>query len=337
MENRREHKKTNLEILKEEADAAYARLLQAQLDNENEERISFLDKHYKFIQSEVEKEERSQIFPRNQSSTSLVTARLSQHPVEKKLISAAKPLREFSNDESVKINNHYNILRPDLKALFDAALNDSQITMETIKNPVFIKGEGYIYDLSILEKILEKTGEAIFPRNNDRVFTKKDIIPCNTLITAMLRMLNIIEGRISNAKPVEIDQYIMQMPENNKQGITIQMIKMIEKYYNDKLEPKHRVLFDAICRDSSTNMIMQNPVFLPDGYAYDENTVLFLLEAGEGKAVCPNADIEFTQNDISPCPLAVAVLEQLKMNIENSLKEARQESELFSAMNSLRL
>lgn len=313
MENRYVNK--NLNQLQDEASIALMKLLEAQDTQADENSIEKLQIDYAIKQNNLEE------YIKNKSSTSLVNSILSQHPVKSISQTFAKPQFEFSTEDSISIKKHFENLPPDLQALFNAALEDSNISLDTINNPVFLKGEGYVYDLSEIQKLLNKN--ANYPRNLDRKVTQKDIIPCNTLISAMFQMLNIIKGNISITRPVEVNTYMLEASKNDQDNISNEMIQMIEQYYVKGIEDKHRILFDIICRDSYTQMIMQRPCFLPDGYVYDRSTVSMLLESarscGQDSAMCPKMNIPFKEEDITPSPMVIAVLEQLKSNIQSRI------------------
>lgn len=296
--------------LQEQASMAYINLLSAEEERANQYDIERLQIEYNLVQSRLEQEQKNLNSMNNQSSTSQVFSKLSQSPAKNIPQTSAKPTYVFSEEENFSIKQHFEKLPKDLQALFNAALEDSNISLDTINNPVFLKGEGYIYDLSTVNEMLERNhGSCLYPRNQDKNFTSNDIIPCNTLISAKFHMLNIVKGNIYIPDPVEINEY--SFAEEN-----IALIKMIEAFYLKGLEPKHRILFDTICRDSFTNMIMHKPVFLPDGFVYDNKTAIFLLESSGESAVCPRNDkINFTLEDITPCPMTVAVLEELEKKI----------------------
>ena len=181
--------------------------------------------------------------------------------------------------------------------MLDAVLIDENISQEVIVNPVFIKKDGRVYDLSMIEKIIASNGKN--PFNQEMVFKKEDIIPCNTLIKAIQLLLLIIDQHEICSQPVEKNKFDPSQ-------------EILSEAFYQKLPPKHQRLFDIICRDPMTNMIMKDPVFLPDGYAYDRSTAEILLESAK-TAECPlDKNILFTKEDITKCYLIDSVYEYLK-------------------------
>ena len=325
MENRRDI----IRRMQEEASVALINLLNAQEDMANEYVIENLQMELSRIQSSLEYEQKNEqkrwASMQNTGSTHLVNNMLAQYPAKIILQTSAKPLHVFSAEESSRINEHFKTLPPHLQALFNAALEDSTINFDTIKNPVFLKGEGYVYDANDVEQMLERNG--IYPRNQDRKISREDIIPCNTLINAMFYLLKIIEGNIYIAEPVDINTFMLQPSEDKKVTISIEFIKKIEEFYANHIENKHRILFDTICRDSCTNIIMQQPIFLPDGFVYDLSTAETLLEsaqsAGQGSAMCPKMDIPFKAEDITPCPMVIVIFEQIKRIMQAMMNQSQ--------------
>jgi hypothetical protein len=90
-------------------------------------------------------------------------------------------------------------------------------------------------------------------------------------------------------------------------------VALLEKLYQ-RMSREHQTLFDCICRDPVTGVVMDDPVLLPDGYVYDRTTALFYLEIlGE----CPlNPAVSFKLEDITRCQFVYSVLDELKSQIE---------------------
>lgn len=312
-----------IEELEESASVALVKLFDAQERQADRDTLENLEQQYNVILVKIEDVKSRFNAHGNKGSTSAVMSKLSQLSIAQPVVNlsqaCAQPLHIFTKEENDRINKHYESMRQDLKLLFDAALEDSSISMDKIDNPVFLKNEGYVYDAASVDEMLGNKTAVNYPRNPSVQFTRKEVIPCNTLIKAKLHMLNIMEDVISTADPVEMNTYMQPAYDNAQSNIPPEIIKIIETYYMKGIEAKHRVLFDAVCRDSCTNMIMQRPVFLPDGYVYDRSTVMQLLDsayfAEEESAMCPMANITFKIEDITRCRLAEAVLEQLKNNI----------------------
>jgi hypothetical protein len=232
-----------------------------------------------------------------------------------------QPLQTFSEKDSALIEEHYEKIPADLKILLDAVLKDENIKLEIMTNPVFVKGDGHVYDLATVEKIIAKGGKN--PLNEDMKFKKEDIIPCNTLIKAVQILFAIISGSEFSNKPVEINQFNQDALDKTMSSKTIssELIKVIETYYQT-LPPKHQCLFDIICRDPMTNMIMNDPVFLPDGYAYNRSTAEFLLDSMESAPCYLDKNISFKKDDITKCYLIFSVFESLQKMAKQNIVPA---------------
>lgn len=230
----------------------------------------------------------------------------------------ATPRRVFTEPEIKAINAHYSKLPDNLRKLMDASIQDDHISLELIPNPVFIRGEGQVYDKAVLEKLLQGKQEADTPCNRNIKFKKSDIIPCNTLIASMECLLDIIKGKAIAAPPPEAKLTSLNKNVVRKR-ISAELIVAAELAYQ-KMEGKHKKLFDLICRDPITHEIMDNPVFLPDGYIYDHSTALSYLKMADGQTPS-NQKLFFTEKDITPCYFVIKVLEQLKENILAAAKQ----------------
>lgn len=273
---------------------------------------------------EFENEKSKSIKEKFHASTSFIQSKLYQLGVQAVHSQSVEPLEKFTDEEILEIKRRYNQIPAPLKALIDAALDDDRIQCDYVKNPVFIRGEGHLYDLSSIQLMLKGKTEANFPNNPEAKFSMADVIPCNTLIRAMKILLNILKGHNPLASAVEKNTFASVISDRRR--ISPEVIKMIESYYaSPSLEENHRALFDVICRDRLTKMIMDDPVYLPDGYTYDRSTAMFLLESAypSDRALCPfNDEITFTKDDMTESYTVMRVLDQLKANIEASQKQA---------------
>ncbi len=237
-------------------------------------------------------------------------------------VKRAEPLRTFSPEELAKIRAHYNDrskVSEHLHSLIDAALNDEEISLDLINNPVFIRGEVRIYDKAVVKSLLKANGEGTCPTNLEKTFRESDLIPCNSLIKAMTQLLNIIDNKNSAAPINHTDILFANATNNSRKNLSADIINMVENYYDKQLLDRQKALFDIICRDPMTGVIMDDPVYLPDGYVYDRSTILFCQRlAGPNKSVynCPgNEALKFTNEDVTACYFVKSVLEQLKANV----------------------
>jgi len=237
-------------------------------------------------------------------------------------VKRAEPLRTFSPEELAKIRAHYNDrskVSEHLHSLIDAALNDEEISLDLINNPVFIRGEVRIYDKAVVKSLLNPNGEGRCPTNLNKTFRESDLIPCNSLIKAMTQLLNIIDNNNSIAPINHADILFANATNKSRKNLSADIINMIETYYDKQLLDRQKALFDIICRDPLTGVIMDDPVYLPDGYVYDRSTILFCQRlAGPNKSVynCPgNEALKFTNDDVTSCYFVKSVLEQLKANV----------------------
>jgi len=155
-------------------------------------------------------------------------------------------------------------------------------------------------------------------------YKKSDIIPCNSLIIAMQQLLTIIDkGDNVEAKSIE-NKFLMTEQSNASADpvISDDMVALMEAHYK-KLPNKHKLLFDAICRDPYTHQIMVIAVLLPDGRFYDLKTAKAALTGG-GRSFCPlNDTIPFAEKDIVKAVTVNRVLAQFKINIETAMKQAQ--------------
>jgi hypothetical protein len=312
----------HLEKLETKATIALAKLLEAAEQRgqrgTSEARLNQLKNDYHIALSAFEearsafekaKDNMQQLTARTPSSPALIHSTLQEKgmPSMPPKPHQAQALQSFSEEESEIMRTHYEKIPAELKNLFDAALNDECIKLDMITNPVFIRGDGHVYDLETVKDMLERGGKN--PLDETKQFTKEDIIPCNPLIRAMQLLLEIIHNKEIIIQPVETNHFVP----------TSEFIKKIEAFYQRALPTKHQSLFDAICRDSYTNMIMNDPVFLPDGYAYNRDTARLLLESVKPmeSAPCPRDEsILFKEEDITKCYFIAAVFEYLKKIVE---------------------
>jgi hypothetical protein len=252
-------------------------------------------------------------------NSNLIHARLGIEMKHADYVTKAQPLRLFTAEEIEKITHHYDSLADHLKALLDATIFDD-ITSEIIPQPVFIRGEGHIYNINTPHEWLGDNEDKLCPQNPGRRFNKNDIIPCNTLINAMIMLLNIINGEERIALSAE-NNIAMMLKDNKRARVSAEQIALIEQLY-EKFPSRHQALFDSICRDPITGQIMDDPVLLPDGYVYDSNTAKLFLTTMKGR--CPlNPEISFTKEDVTPCQFVVAVLDQLKENADRMIAASK--------------
>ncbi|MHB1948444.1 MAG: U-box domain-containing protein [Gammaproteobacteria bacterium] len=299
--------------LEEARDAALAKLLNAQIQEAPLAEQAKLQKELDQREEELKK--------MTGGGVGLIQAGLGiASAADKKDVADAKPVRIFTPAEMEKINKHYAALPDHLKRLMDAAMNE-EISLELIAQPVFLRGDGHIYDkTATIDKLLEREDEPLYPHNQDKRFNKTTVIPCNTLILAMERLLDIINGKV---KPfTSPDSRLSSLLDAGaKKRVAPELIALIEKFYATSLIDRHKMLFDIICRDPMTNNIMSDPILLPDGYIYDRTTALTYLKYMNGE--CPkNSAIRFTEADITPCLFVISVLDQLKQNILEAAKKA---------------
>lgn len=197
-------------------------------------------------------------------------------PADLKNIKKAQPLGSFTEIEMKKINEHHGKLELNLQKLMDAAMGDEHFNYELMCNPVFLR-DGHVYDRGELKKFLaSKNGKAICPNNQDISFTEADLIPCNTLIQAIQQLLVIIETEGKVGPVIPKPKYATLEQKTDRQRIPQQLIPIIDKFYS-AMPDKHKVLFDIVCRDPVCGHIMDDPVFLPDGFVYDRTIALFML------------------------------------------------------------
>jgi hypothetical protein len=244
------------------------------------------------------------------------------HPVVAKAIQQqAKPLYVFNASEIEKINQRYEEIPASLKEIMDAALLDKN-TLGLIEQPVFIRRDDKIYSLKFLLDWLGDAEEKRHPEDDSKTFKRTDIIPCNTLIKAMQVLLQHLDG-----EDVKSHLTTLSPPQNvDRKRLTAEHIVLIEKVYAS-LEPHRQVLFDCICRDPETKIILDDPVFLPNGRVYERSTAQFYLDHYQGR--CPgNENIIFAAEDIVPCCFVINVLDQLRLDAENLMKIKREQAAL---------
>ena len=283
---------------------------QAELNNASPGVMENLAIEYAIAQSELDIEPEI----KNTSSYGIMGKSLQKEP--KNTNSYPLAWAFLTENEKERITTHYQKLPEELRALVEAALQDDRISLDMMSNPVFLRGEGHLYDRDTVVEMLKGKKEANYPNNTDKKFTEEDIIPCFSLIKAMRIMLQIIDGKEFPFNPVEVNSQ-PRISNASKPRFSPELIDMIEIYYQQSLQPKHQALFDAICRDYFTKAIIQNPVFLPNGYVYDNTTLAFLLEsAGEQNEAELPCGFRFKREDITPCYMIEKVLEKLKAMIE---------------------
>lgn len=341
---------TTLEQLQENLDSALAIYLQAQYDGRTPaNQLEELQRLYEQAQARLAAHERQRVYAPapvrppvynppvmpmhvpNMASNNFIHDRLDREFVlmnpqaqAQPVLNRAKAHRVFTAEELAKIRSHSNNqgkVAEHLQKLIDAALNDDAISLDLINNPVFIRGDVRIYDHDVLKDFLHRAGGAArCPTDDKQRFRESDIIPCNTLIKAMEQLLNIIDNK-PYTPPIKYSDILFANANNrSRANISPEIVNLIEMYYDKHLLDRQKALFDIICRDPVTGMIMDDPVYLPDGYVYDRSTVTFCKRlAGANKSAypCPGSDnqITFTDADVTPCYFVKNVLEQLSKNV----------------------
>jgi len=297
----------NIQSLEEKASQALIEKLMAESSEDKDyEKIYRINQEYELaIKSLESAKAESRPIPSAPSATNA-----SQH--------MAKAQHTFTHSEISLIESHYEKVPESLRKLMDAVISDERISLGLIPNPVFIKGEGEIYDRDTINKLLEEKASATAPLNRNLTFTKKDVIPCNTLIISMLHLLNIIQNK--ELTPITAKNKLSSLHKiTTRKRIPANLVHLIERNYMS-FQDKHKLLFDTICRDPMSNEIMDDPVLLPDGYVYDRSTALAYLELSGGK--CPlNSKVTFQKEDITSCYFVISVLDELKKSIESKLLE----------------
>jgi len=222
----------------------------------------------------------------------------------------AKPVKVFTAQEMESINAHYDKLPENLKKLMEAAILDDHVNYGFMAQPVFIRGEGQVYDRPDVITFLNGRSEALALVNKDVKYGVKDIIPCNPILIAMQHLLTIIQN-----KPIQPPAYQNELSHliEGEAKVDKRVIELMKANYF-ALPAKHKILFDALCRDPITHKIMSDPVFLPDGYIYDRVTALDYLET---LGTCPlNDKISFAKEDITPCVFVIKIIDQLKEMVD---------------------
>ncbi len=238
----------------------------------------------------------------------------------------AVAVHEFTPDDLTKIKSHLSALagRSDgehKQALIEAVIEDGTVTLDFVCNPVFILGEGDVIDKTTALGMVNDNVPSPRLRNTVKV---ENIIPCNPIILAMQVLLNIINGTNQATVELKIDNSVTIAYK-----VLTPYLSKIESYYK-MLPPKHQRLFNILCR-GSTGHILEDPVFLPDGYLYEKSLVMSWLNiayAARTPCYCPNSAIVFKEADITPCYFSQAVMNLIKENINNSAPSAATSSSL---------
>lgn len=311
-----------LKLLQNEASAAFAKLLDAQDRHLAEAEIKKLDNEHKRAQANLDRAEKilAASAPALNGNSQFIHSALEAKASKNPRSAEAKHTHTFTKADKEKIVAHCETLPPTLKNLAEAALSDDRFQLELAANPIFIKGDGEIYDAAVVEEQwLKREAKGIHPILH-KPFERKDIIPCRTLIRAVEILLEIIDGKEITAQPVGEILASCLKPAMRKR-VPAHVIALAENNYQS-LENKHKRLFDIICRDPMTKEIMENPVLLPDGYVYDHSTAVAYLEYKNGE--CPmNPSISFTEKDITPCYFVIRVLDALVAMIDAKVAAAK--------------
>jgi len=244
--------------------------------------------------------------------------------------------RPFTNAEIERLQTNLTVHRDDSeqvkkikernRILFDAACNDVDgIVMESMQAPIRLPN-GKTYDLLTAVKMINPiTGEGQTPERQSR-YRLVDIIPNNTLSKAMQYLL---EDLAEEAKPIRFDEVKQQDLERQiatmkadasyeptPPFISNEKSAEFETFYQYLESPRHKDLFSILCRDPLTGKVIQDPVYLPDGYTYDRETVLALLH-GRHVALCPFArQVSFRKEDIKTCYSARNLLAEVDGQIQ---------------------
>lgn len=245
-------------------------------------------------------------------------------PVERKAIPVLKaPL----TDADIALMK--SKLTEENRALFDAALIDKLIMEDEMRMPVLI-ADGRAYDQDTIKRLPEdKDGLKETPQREAK-FKNEDIVPYNTLGEALRFVLNDIRAEENKQGITEQQIYLYVNPtlkkaaktqkiENEAPCLSDEDLRLLKVYY-DQLTPRRKQLFNIMCRDPLTGRILQDPVFLPDGYVYDRRTIQAYCAQKEFDGLknwpCPkNTEVKFTKEQILKCFSARNVLDVLKLKV----------------------
>lgn len=215
--------KKYLQQLQNEANDAYIKLLAAQ-------------EAYDIAMSKLKAEEAKQVKAvedKQKSSPVKIYGALdiTIPPMEKK--QATKSKQAIAPQEMKAVEKHFENLPSHLQSLMEAVLGEN-ITLGLARDPVFIRGEGIVYDRSTAEGWLKDKAEALLPHNPGKTFTKADIITCNTIIDAMADLMKIIQGKEAEMKaPASLAKlsYTDKSLSAKRVLISTDTIEKIEKAY----------------------------------------------------------------------------------------------------------
>lgn len=322
-----------LEKLRSDVDTALALYLDAQDRNVSEVELKQFKLNHEVAELQFQLEQKKQAASLASTQAKLISGPLGR-PVageEKKEMKSIPIARVFTDEEMKKINLHFEKIPENLRNLMEAALGED-INLGLAANPVFIRSEhtGHIYDRKAVSTFI-KHGPATCPHNQDKEFSEGDIIPCNSLIKAIEILLNIINGvKIEEPSLKSTLAITDELKELKRARIPADIVRLIElNYYQMPLH--HKALFNCICRDPITNIVMDDPVLLPDGYIYDRTTAMAYLKRKGGQ--CPlNSELKFTEADITPCLTVRNVLNQLRDYIIAAVKDVSAESDVKSTL-----
>jgi hypothetical protein len=288
----------------------------------HEERVS-LQSMLQLLSKEELKQAENRIREIDEKIASLHVVPVKLKEADEKPVNAVqivKPLYIFTEDQIKEIDAHRDHIDEALKPLIDAAILD-EISYELMTAPVYIKKDGHTYNHKTLVDMLEGVEKRACPLNDNIEFSQHDIIPCNTLLNAMQILLDVIHKKdVAPKKSDKKFSFNIELTDKQRKRIKPEEIAAIEQYYQMKLKPHQQALFDSICRDPKTGKIMDDPVFLPDGYVYDRATALFFLEECEGM----RNGIKFTEADITDCHFVVGILGILQRMAEKLMMKQAQ-------------
>jgi len=213
-------------------------------------------------------------------------------------------------------------LTPQTQPLFDAALEDASISMDTMRIPVVLRANGRGYDFYSLSQLAEDKNNYRETPEERIKFKLEDVIPHNTIATALNFLLANLEQGVPPDNNMLVNITLLRAVQNSQVSpsgpvtITSEQQTQLESFVTH-LTDRQQKIFNIMCRDPLTALIIQRPVILPDGFTYDEKTMQAYCQMGEnrGQATwkCPmNPEVTFTQQDILYCRSIENVLENVK-------------------------
>ncbi len=215
--------------------------------------------------------------------------------------------------------------------LFNTAMMDvdSGVVQSVMRIPVLLYGN--VYDLYTLDSLPEdEKGYRTEPRSGAR-FRKENVVPYNTLAEAISFLLHDIAKEAQGTGITDKDaSKITSKRPWGLQNIQTPETRMLEAFYNT-LPPRHKKLFNIMCRDAMTGDILVDPVTLPDGHTYNQKTIDAICGPVPHQGIswqCPkNPDIIFSTFEVQKCHPISHVLAVLKHEVSwNVAAQQRQAS-----------